>query len=134
MAKNNKGSDGWTGWVVFASYMMILIGFFQSIVGLTAIFKDAFYVALPSANTLVTVNVNTWGWVHLLLSIMIIFAGYAVMEGKVWGRTVGVLLALGSAVANLAFIPYYPIWSIIIIAVNVVVIYALTVHGRDFAN
>lgn len=131
MAKQN-GSDGWTGWVVFASFMMIMIGFFQAIVGLTAIFKDAFYVAVP--NALITVDVTTWGWVHLLLSILVIFAGYAVMDGKVWGRTIGVLLALGGAVVNLAYIPYYPIWSILLVVVNVVVIYALTVHGRELAE
>lgn len=64
----------------------------------------------------------------------ILFAGYAVMDGKVWGRTVGVLLALGGAVVNLAFIPYYPIWSILLVMINVVVIYALTVHGRDIVS
>lgn len=131
MAKQTS-SDSWTGWVVFASFMMIMIGFFQAIVGLTAIFKDAFYVAVP--NALITVDVTTWGWVHLLLSILVIFAGYAVMDGKVWGRTIGVLLALGGAVVNLAYIPYYPIWSILLVVVNVVVIYALTVHGRELAE
>ncbi len=121
-------SDGWTGWVVFASFMMILSGFFQAIVGLTAVVKDEFFVVAPQA--LITFDVTTWGWVHLLLSILVIFAGLAVLDGKVWGRTVGVLLALGSAIANLAFVPYYPVWSILVIVVDIVVIYALTVHGR----
>lgn len=127
MAKQNN-SNGWTGWVVFASLMMIMVGFFQAIVGLTAILRDTFYVVSP--NALITVDVTTWGWVHLLLSILVIFAGYAVMEGKVWGRTVGVLMALSSAVVNLAFIPYYPVWSTLVVVVNIIVIYALTVHGR----
>lgn len=131
MAKNNN-SNVWAGWTVFASFMMIMIGFFQAIVGLTAILKDEFYVVVP--NALISVDVASWGWVHLLLSILVIFAGYAVMDGKVWGRTVGVLLALGGAVVNLAFIPYYPIWSILLVVVNVVVIYALTVHGRDIVS
>lgn len=128
MAKNSN-SNVWAGWTVFASFMMIMIGFFQAIVGLTAILKDDFYVVAPKA--LITVSVTSWGWVHLLLSVLVIFAGYAVMDGKVWGRTIGVLLALGGAIVNLAFIPYYPIWSIMLVIVNVVVIYALTVHGRD---
>ncbi len=131
MAKNSN-SNVWAGWTVFASFMMIMIGFFQAIVGLTAILKDDFYVLVPKA--LITVSVTSWGWVHLLLSVLVIFAGYAVMDGKVWGRTIGVLLALGGAVVNLAFIPYYPIWSIILVIVNVVVIYALTVHGRDIVS
>lgn len=131
MAKNTN-SNVWAGWTVFASFMMIMIGFFQAIVGLTAILKDDFYVLVPKA--LITVSVTSWGWVHLLLSVLVVFAGYAVMDGKVWGRTVGVLLALGGAVVNLAFIPYYPIWSILLVVVNVVVIYALTVHGRDIVS
>lgn len=131
MAKNNS-SNAWVGWTTFAAFMMIMIGFFQAIVGLTAIIKDQFFVLVPQA--LISVDVSTWGWVHLLLSILVIFAGYAVMDGKVWGRTVGVLLALGSAVVNLAFVPYYPVWSILIILVNIVVIYALTVHGRDVVS
>lgn len=131
MAKNTN-SNTWAGWTVFASFMMIMIGFFQAIVGLTAIIRDEFYVVVP--NALISVDVTSWGWVHLLLSLFVIAAGYAVMDGKVWGRTVGVLLALGGAVVNLAFIPYYPIWSILLVVVNVVVIYALTVHGRDIVS
>ena len=131
MAKNTN-SNAWACWTVFASFMMIMIGFFQALVGLTAIIRDEFYVVVP--NALISVDVTTWGWVHLLLSILVIFAGYAVMDGKVWGRTVGVLLALGGAVVNLAFIPYYPIWSILLVMINVVVIYALTVHGRDIVS
>jgi len=127
MAKPSN-SNGWTGWVVFASLMMIMVGFFQAIVGLTAIIRDQFYVVSPHA--LVSVDVSTWGWVHLALSLLVIAAGYAVMDGKVWGRTVGVLMALASAVVNLAFIPYYPVWSTLVVVVNIIVIYALTVHGR----
>ena len=77
---------------------------------------------------------TTWGWVHFLLGLLVLFAGYAVMNGKVWGRTIGVLLAILSAVINLAFVPYYPIWSILVITVDILVIYALTVHGRDLAE
>lgn len=127
MSKSSN-SNGWTGWVAFASVMMIMVGFFQAIVGLTAILKDKFYVVSP--HVLVSIDVTTWGWVHLLLSLLVIAAGYAVMNGKVWGRTIGVLMALASAVANVAFIPYYPVWSTLVVVVNVIVIYALTVHGR----
>jgi hypothetical protein len=131
MAKQ-QSSDGWAGWVMFASFMMIMVGFFQAIVGLTAILKDNFFVV--TQNNLIQVDIATWGWVHLLLSILVIFAGYAVMDGKVWGRTLGVILALGGAVANLAFIPYAPIWSTLLVVINVVVIYALTVHGRALSE
>jgi hypothetical protein len=128
MATNN-GSDGWVGWVAFASFMMVLVGFFQAFVGLTAIIKDQFFVV--TKDYLITVDVNQWGWVHLLLGLLLIFAGFAVLQGKVWGRTLGVLLALVSAAANLAFIPYYPLWSIMVIVIDIVVIHALIVHGGE---
>ena len=130
MATNNSNQvTGWVGWVAFASFMMMLGGFFQAFEGLTAIVKDQFFVVTPSA--LISVDVSTWGWIHLLVGILLIFAGSAVMQGKIWGRTLGVLLALASAIVNLAFIPYYPIWSILIIVVDVLVVYALVVHGGE---
>jgi hypothetical protein len=130
MATNSSNQvTGWVGWVAFASFMMMLGGFFQAFEGLTAIVKDQFFVVTPSA--LISVDVSTWGWIHLLVGILLIFAGSAVMQGKIWGRTLGVLLALASAIVNLAFIPYYPIWSILIIVVDVLVVYALVVHGGE---
>ena len=131
MATNND-SQAWTGWVAFASFMMILVGFFQAFVGLTAILKDQFFVITP--NYLITVSTKQWGWTHLVLSLVVLFAGFALLQGKVWARTVGVLLALLSAAVNLAFIPYYPLWSILIVVLNVVVIYALIVHGGELAE
>lgn len=128
MARNN-GDGSMVGWISFASVMMILVGFFQAFVGLTAIFKDTFFVL--TQNNLFSININAWGWIHLLLSLMVIAAGYGIMNGSVWARSVGVILAMLSAVANLAFIPYYPIWSILVIVVDVVVIFALIVHGGE---
>jgi hypothetical protein len=124
-SNNTNNASGWVGWVAFAAFMMILSGFFQAFVGLTAILKNDFFVV--TNNYLITVNITTWGWVHLIMSLVLIAAGYAVMSGKVWGRTVGVVLAVLSAVANLAFVPYYPIWSLLIITVDVLV------HGRELA-
>ena len=131
MAKKSEVT-GWAGWVGFASFMMMLGGFFGVLVGLTAIIRDQFFVI--TQNNLFVVNIKTWGWVHLILSVIIICAGYAVLNGRVWARTIGVILAFLSALANMLFIPYYPIWSLLIIAVNVAVIYALIVHGGELAE
>ena len=131
MAKQ-KEVTGWTGWVGFASFMMLLVGLFGVFDGLTAILKGDFYVV--TKNYLINVNITTWGWVHLILSIVVILAAGAVMSGKVWGRTVGVLLALLSALAYMAYIPFYPIWSILIIIVDILIIYALIVHGGELAE
>jgi hypothetical protein len=120
-----------TGLIVFAGVMMIMAGGFQAFAGLVAIFEDEFYV--NTRNYILEFDATSWGWIHLLLGLLVLFAGFAVMAGKTWGRVVGITLAVLSALANFAFIPYYPFWSITIIALDVFVIWALAVHGRDFA-
>ena len=131
MAKQ-KEVTGWTGWVGFAAFMMLLSGLFGIFDGLTAIVKNDFYVV--TKNYLINVNISTWGWVHLIVSIIVILAALAVLNGRVWGRAVGVIMALLSALAYMAFIPYYPIWSILIIVVDILIIYALIVHGDELGE
>ena len=130
---NSPDPTGWTGWVVFASFMMIMLGSFQAIEGLVAIFKDDFYHVRQSG-LVISVDYSAWGWVHLLLGALIVLAGVGILAGNVLARTVGVILAGISALLNLVFIEAYPIWSVIIITVDVLVIYALTVHGRELRD
>jgi hypothetical protein len=120
----------WTGWVVFAGVMMLMIGTFQAIQGLVALFRHSYYL-VPSKNLLVTVNYTGWGWTHLLLGIVVALAGVAVIQGSMWGRVVGVVLAGVSALVNLAFLSAFPLWSLIIISMDTVVMYALIVHGAE---
>jgi hypothetical protein len=133
MAKKSKGLNtdvtGWVGWAYFAGIMMAVLGFFQVILGLTALFKDSYYVVLP--NSIVSLTFTQWGWAHLALGLLVLVAGFALLAGQVWGRVVGVVLAVVSAVVNLLFLPAYPIWSTIVIVVDVLVIYALVVHGSE---
>ena len=121
-----------TGFIVFAGVMMIVAGGFQALAGVVALFEDEFYVTTP--NYLLEFDATSWGWIHLLLGLLVLFAGFAVLSGQVWGRTVGVILAVLSALANFAFIPVYPFWSITIVAVDVFIIWALTAHGRDITR
>ena len=130
---NSPDPTGWTGWVVFASFMMIMLGSFQAIEGLVAIFKDDFYHVAPSGLVL-NVDYSAWGWTHLILGAVIVLAGVGILAGNILARTVGVILAAFSAILNLLFIEAYPIWSVIIITVDVLVIYALTVHGRELRD
>jgi hypothetical protein len=124
--------SGWaTGFTLFAGVMMIMAGMFQGFQGLVAILRDNFYVAVP--DYLINVDVTAWGWVHLIGGIIVLLAGFALFRGALWARIVGITVALLSAVANFFFIPYFPIWSIVIIAVDVFVIWALAAHGRDMA-
>ncbi len=125
--------SGWAqGFIVFAGVMMILAGFFQAFAGLVGIFQDEFYVKTP--NYALQFDATTWGWIHLLIGLVVLFAGFAVLSGQTWGRVVGIILAVLSAASNFAFIPYYPFWSLTIIVLDVFVIWALAAHGRDITR
>jgi hypothetical protein len=120
------------GFTVFAGVMMIMAGAFQAITGLVAIFENEFYAT--TRNYILQFDVTTWGWIHMLLGLVVLFAGFGVLSGQTWGRVVGIILAGVSALANFAFIPYYPVWSLVIIALDVFVIWALATHGRDITR
>ena len=121
---------GWVGWIMFAATMMLMLGIFHAIQGLVALFRDEYYLVGKNGLT-VHVDYTTWGWVHLILGIVVAGAGAALFVGQMWARIVGVLVALLSSVINLAFLASYPIWSMMMIAVDILVIWALTVHGRE---
>ena len=122
--------SGWAvGWTYFAAMMMILIGVFHTIAGLVAILDDDFYV--KTRNYVLQFDTTQWGWIHLIFGIIILLAGFYVLTGSVFARTVGVILAIISAIAGFAWLPYFPVWGVIFIAIAVSVIWALTAHGRD---
>jgi hypothetical protein len=123
-------SGAWVGWIVFAGVMMIMMGAFQGIAGLVAIFKDDYFL-VPNTGLVVTVDYTAWGWVHLILGIIAVLAGFAVIRGQMWARVIGVIIAMASAIVNLGFLSAYPIWSTIMITLDVIVIYALIVHGSE---
>jgi hypothetical protein len=124
---------GWAvGFIVFAAVMMMMTGVFQALAGLVAIFENEFYVA--ARNYLFEFDVTAWGWIHLILGVIVALAGFGLLSGATWARVVGITLAVLSAIANFLFIPYYPFWSLLIIALNVFVIWALAVHGGKVAT
>ena len=120
------------GFTVFAGVMMIIVGVFHAAAGLAGIIENEFYVVTP--NYLYSFDATSWGWIHLLLGILVAAAGFAVFAGRLWARAVGIVLATLSAIANFLFLPYYPIWSVLIIALDVVVIWALAFHGGELAD
>ena len=121
---------GWVGWIAFAGTMMVLLGAFHVMQGFVALFKDEYFL-VGKSGLVVNVDYTAWGWVHLLAGLVIALAGVAVFSGRIWARTIGVMLAMLSAVVNIAFLSAYPIWSTIMIAVDLLVIWALTVHGSE---
>ena len=123
-----EATSGWAiGFISFAAIILIMSGAFQALAGLVAIFEDEFFVA--TANYLFQFDATTWGWIHLLLGVVIVAAGFGLLAGRTWARVVGITLAVLSAMANFLFIPYYPFWSLLVIALDVMVIWALAAHG-----
>ncbi len=120
----------WTGWITFGAMTMIMVGSFQALMGLTALFESGYYV-VGERGLLVDVDYSVWGWTHIALGAIAIAAAVGLLAGRMWARVVAIVLALVSAVVNLAFIAAYPVWSVIVITLDVIVIYAITMHGDE---
>jgi len=120
------------GYEAFAAIMLVLIGAFHALAGIVAIVDDTFYVV--GQEYTFEFDTTSWGWIHLILGIVILASGLAIFTGNVFARTVGVIVAAISAIANFMWIPYYPWWSILIIAIDIAIIWALTAHGRDLSD
>ena len=130
-SQQERDVTGWVGWVYFAAFLLILNGSFQTIMGIIALFNSQVYAVVN--DTVVLFNIATWGFVHMLLGIILIAAGSALFTGRLWARIVGVIVATVSILSQLMFISAYPFWSIIAIIIDFAVIYALTVHGAEAA-
>lgn len=120
-----------SGWAVagitFAGCMLTMIGVFQIIAGLTAIFDDQFFVV--ARNYTFDVDTTVWGWLHLILGVLLVITAFGLFARSSWAGVTAIMLAMLSAVLNFFFIPYYPVWSIVVIALDVWVIWALTRPG-----
>jgi hypothetical protein len=124
---------GWAAWIVFAAVLLVLIGLFSVMEGITALVNDDFYVARPDA-LLVHAGYDVWGWVHLVLGVAGILTGAGLMRGNRVASAVAVGYAALSAFVHLAFLPAYPIWSALVIAFDVLVIWAVIVHGQEVTS
>jgi hypothetical protein len=120
----------WVGFVAFGGILLLMLGGFQAIEGFVALFKDTYYLVTRNGLVL-SVDYTTWGWTHLILGLVAVGTGVGVLLGQLWARVVGIILAVVSALVNMAFLPAYPVWSTIVIATDILVIYALAVHGRE---
>ena len=121
---------GWVGWIIFAGTMMLMLGMFHIFQGFVALFQKSYYLVADTGLT-IHVNYTTWGWTHIILGAIVLATGAGLLAGQTWARVVGVGLALLSSLVNVGFLAAYPFWSAIMVAVDILVIWALTVHGRE---
>ena len=117
-----------TGWMVFAAVLMIFGGFMAIFQGIAAIAKDDVFVA--TRNYMFQWNLTGWGWIHLILGIILVAAGFALFSGAVWARVLGVAVAGLAMIANFMWLPHYPFWALTLIAVDLFIIWALCVAPR----
>jgi hypothetical protein len=128
---DQRTSNAWQGWAFFGAAVMILLGLFQALFGLVALF-DQQYFTLRANKLLVVTSYTAWGWLHLVGGALALAAGLGIiLGGHTWARILGIVVAALSAVVNLGYLEASPVWSVLIIVLDVLVIYALTVHGRE---
>lgn len=125
--------SGWVGWIGFAGFMMALLGTFHVIQGLVALFQDDYFL-VGQSQLVVSVDYTAWGWVHIIGGVIVVAAGVGLFSGLLWARIVTVALSLLSAVVNVVFLAAFPIWSVTMIAIAILVIWAVTVHGSELKH
>ncbi len=118
---------------MYAGAVMIVVGLFETIWGLTGLFRTGYFVA-PSSGLVVVYDYTAWGWIHIALAVLLVLTGLAVLAGQRWARYVGIGLAALGMIANFLTLGALPFWSLVMIAIDFLVIYALTVHGREMAQ
>jgi hypothetical protein len=121
----------WAGWVAFAAVLMALMGVLDVLQGLIAIVRDDYYLLSPEQ--IIVFDLTTWGWIMLIWGIVVAFAGYALVTGASWARWFTIVVASLNLLVQLGFVGsnQYPLWSLTVMAMNVLVLYALTVRWSD---
>jgi hypothetical protein len=123
----------WVGMILFAGTIMVLVGGLHAIFGLLALLNDQYY-DVGKGQLAVDASYTVWGWTHLILGAVVAAAGVALMYGRTWARVVGVAFACVSMIVNVAFMSADPWYVAIVIALDILVIYAITVHGREITQ
>ncbi len=124
-----NNTTGWVGWVYFAGILMVVRAVFQGFMGIVALTNSNFYVV--TSKSLTVLNFTAWGWVHLILAVVLLTAGFSLLHGGMWGRVVGIISTAVMLAVNLVFLPAYPIWCIVAAVLDGVILYALLVHGNE---
>ncbi|MBK6970055.1 MAG: hypothetical protein IPH29_13355 [Candidatus Microthrix sp.] len=131
MTQSNE-TTGWTGWIYFAGTMLLIGGTLSIIYGFIALFNDN-WVVFGNTNA-VFLDLTGWGWLHVIIGALVVLAGFGLFTGNILARTLGVIVAAVSMIANFLWLPVYPFWAIIIIVIDALVIWALMVHGGELRS
>lgn len=123
--------SGWVGWIWFAAVMLIVLGAFNVLSGLVALFRRGYYIVGDSG--VLVFSLLGWGWIHLIIGVLAIAAGIVLFKGAMWARVAAIVLVGINALSQLAFLAAYPVWATLIIALDVLVIWAIVVHGGELA-
>ena len=121
---------GWVGWARFAGVILLISGAFSVVQALVALIGPNTYYAVENG-TLWLLDLTGWGWWNLIIGALLIVTAFALFAGQTWARVIAIILAVLSALGQLLLIPAQPWWSLIVIAIDVLIIYALTVHGNE---
>jgi hypothetical protein len=126
--------DSWSGWIVFAGFVIIIVGAMDVLQGFVGILEDEYVVA--TAKGLAIVDVTAWGWLTLLWGGVLILAGLALLGGAGWARWLAIIAVAVNAIEQIAFLANYPqaypLWNILIVTLNILVLYALTARWQGF--
>lgn len=126
--------DSWSGWIVFAGFILIIMGAIDALQGLVAIIRDEYVVATPKGVAIF--DVTTWGWTTLIWGALIFFVGLALLGGAGWARWLAIIGVTVNVIGQISFMANYPqaypLWNILIVTLPILVLYALTARWQGF--
>ena len=126
-------NNAYAGWIGFAGLLMIVMGAIDFFEGLIAIIRGGYFYGLTSSNQIIIFDSKTWGWLTLLWGILVLLAGFGLVGGAGWARWFSIIAVAISILHKLAFVgsAAYPLWSLAVLALSIIILYALTVHWGD---
>ena len=128
--ETESGRSAWAGGVsIFGGTVLAMMGLLQFFEGLSAVLKDDVYVS--TRDYVYQFDLTAWGWIHLVIGVIAFAVGVAILAGQPWAMGTGIGIAVLAIIANFFFMPYYPLWALVLIGINLAVIWALSVRMSE---
>jgi len=129
---NYRRPTAWAGFVVLAAVLMCIVGIFNIVTGLVAVFNDTIYSQRGSIT--VALDVTGWGWFHIVWGLLLLGTGMALYAGQTWARVTAIVLVALNMITQLMEMPAYPLWSLVILALDILILWAIIVHGEELRD